>query len=111
MSGESTGKIKRVMPKGRPWVKGQSGNPGGRPKDLAWLRETARSHAPEALETLFKIMRDGGTEKDRRAAAEALLDRGFGKAAIVQSGEGGEGEAGITITIRDLAAERGSSSK
>jgi hypothetical protein len=94
------------MPKGRPWVKGQSGNPGGRPKDLAWLRETARSHAPEALETLFRIMREGATEKDRRAAAEALLDRGFGKAANVQAGEGGEGQAAMTITIRDLAAER-----
>jgi hypothetical protein len=29
----NTGKNKRVMPKGKPWAKGVSGNPKGRPKD------------------------------------------------------------------------------
>lgn len=29
----NSGKNKRVMPKGKPFVKGQSGNPKGRPKD------------------------------------------------------------------------------
>jgi putative ABC transport system substrate-binding protein len=31
--------------RGRPFPKGKSGNPGGRPRDLAGLRELARLHA------------------------------------------------------------------
>lgn len=100
----SDSKADQIAKRGR-WKKGQSGNPGGRPRDLPWLRELARSHAPDAVAKLVEIMRTGAA-KDARAAADSLLDRGFGKAAIVQAGEGGEGAAGITVTIRDLAAER-----
>jgi len=62
--------------------KGQSGNPGGRPKDLGHVRELARSYAAEALETLVKIMRDKRASTTGRAgAAVAVLDRGYGKSA------------------------------
>jgi hypothetical protein len=60
--------------------KGQSGNPGGRPKDLNHVRELARSYGDEALETLVKIMRDKRASTTGRAgAAVAILDRGYGK--------------------------------
>ena len=64
---------------GRPFVKGQSGNKAGRPKAVGHLRELARQHTEEAIETLVAIMRDeGAPPRARSAAAEALLNRGWG---------------------------------
>ena len=63
-----------------PFRKGQSGNPGGRPKILADVRELARAHTAKALNTLVEIV---GNEKApaaaRVAAANSILDRGYGK--------------------------------
>ena len=39
-----------------PFKKGQSGNPGGRPKVIAEVKELARAHTGEAIETLVSIM-------------------------------------------------------
>ena len=41
---------------GKPFKKGQSGNPGGRPKVVAEVKELARAHTGEAIETLVSIM-------------------------------------------------------
>jgi hypothetical protein len=66
--------------KGRPFQKGISGNPGGRPKALGDVQELARQKSPEAINTLTDIMRDGKAPPAARvAAANALLDRGYGK--------------------------------
>lgn len=62
------------------WAKGQSGNPGGRPKSHGELRALALSHAPEMLEILLKIARESKDEKARVSAADKVLDRGLGKA-------------------------------
>jgi hypothetical protein len=43
------------------------------------LREAARGLAPDPLETLAKICRDGQSESARASAANAILDRGYGK--------------------------------
>lgn len=75
--------------------KGQSGNPRGRPRKTpesdpvtAALKEAlkamskpelvalARCHAPQAVQTLIECLRD---PRHRVAAAQALLDRGYGK--------------------------------
>ena len=60
--------------------KGQSGNPGGRPKLPADIREVFKAKAPEALEVLTRCLR---SDDDRIAmmAAQAILDRGYGKPA------------------------------
>jgi hypothetical protein len=59
---------------------GQSGNPGGRPKVLAEVRELARQYAPEAISTLADIMANSNAPPAARvAAANAILDRGYGK--------------------------------
>jgi hypothetical protein len=66
--------------KGRPFPKGVSGNPGGRPKVLGDVQELAREQSPQAINTLAKIMNDEKTPPAARvAAANALLDRGYGK--------------------------------
>ena len=73
------------------FLPGQSGNPGGRPKDEHRVAELARSYTVEAIETLVELMRHGKDERVRGTAAQALLDRGWGKAKVevVSSGEGG----------------------
>jgi uncharacterized protein DUF5681 len=61
--------------------KGQSGNPGGRPKALREVEELARQQTTGALQTLAAIHQDKNAPPSARvAAANALLDRGWGKA-------------------------------
>ena len=62
--------------------KGQSGNPGGRPRDEQKVAELARSYTTEAIETLVELMRSGNDERVRGTAAQALLDRGWGKPKV-----------------------------
>src|SRR5262245_3609301 len=65
---------------GRPFQKGQSGNPGGRPKEIAEVKELAREHMPAAIEALVSIMNNTkASDAARVSAANALLDRGYGK--------------------------------
>ena len=64
------------------FAKGQSGNPGGRPKDEGRVAELARSHTSEAVNTLVHLMRHGKDERVRGTAAQALLDRGWGKPKV-----------------------------
>jgi hypothetical protein len=61
------------------WAPGQSGNPGGRPGGVAEVRELARTHTAAAIERLVQEMTNGETSHARIAAANALLDRAYGK--------------------------------
>ena len=61
------------------FVAGHTGNAGGRPKDEHKVAQLTRSYTLKAIETLVEIMRSGKSERIRGAAAQALLDRGWGK--------------------------------
>ena len=75
---------------GKPFQKGQSGNPGGRPKVVAEVKELARAHTGQAIETLVSIMTNQKAAPAARvSAANALLDRGYGKPPQHITGEGG----------------------
>ncbi len=81
--------------------KGQSGNPGGRHKSLASVKQLARRHSPEALETLIKIMRNKKLPALQLVAANSILDRAYGKPST--DPERGEH---LTITIKQIVNGR-----
>ena len=68
---------KKTAP-GRPFLPGQSGNPGGRPKGIAAI---ARQHTDKAVDVLVSAM-DEDDPRVRVAAAKEILDRGYGKAPV-----------------------------
>jgi hypothetical protein len=59
--------------------KGQSGNPGGRPKVLGEVQELARQYAPAAIVELARLALKAKNETARIAAIRELLDRGYGR--------------------------------
>lgn len=67
--------------------KGQSGNPGGKPKELKEIQLEARRLGPQALAALAKVCTSGKSEAARVAAAIAILDRGFGKPPAFVTGD------------------------
>ncbi len=67
-------------PKATQFKPGQSGNPGGRPAKLKAVEDAARAHTTMAIATLAEICRSKkAPAASRVSAAEALLDRGWGK--------------------------------
>lgn len=63
---------------GKPFEKGKSGNPGGRPKTPPEVKAMFEAKGPEA----FKLLSEHLTHEDARiaqAAALAILDRAYGK--------------------------------
>jgi hypothetical protein len=81
---------------GRPYKPGESGNPGGRPKENQEVKRLAREHTKEAIDRLVFWMQSN----DPRAsvpAANALLDRAWGKAPRAYTGDGGEGPMIVEI--------------
>ena len=77
--------------------KGQSGNPGGRPKLRADFVEACRKHSPEALEVLVKEFRDGGDHRIK--AAVHVLEWAWGKPAAAP-----EDRDAMTEAARPMAA-------
>jgi hypothetical protein len=74
-----TASTDKTVPTGlRPWRRGQSGNPTGRPKAPVDIAALARQHGPKAIEVVAKLLTDRD-KKLRLAAAQTLLDRGFGR--------------------------------
>jgi Family of unknown function (DUF5681) len=66
--------------RGRPFRKGQSGNPAGRPKQDFDLVALARSFSEDAINLLASIAADETAPAMARVkAASALLDRAYGR--------------------------------
>jgi len=67
------------------YVKGQSGNPRGRPKSNPEFVKACQKSADMALRVLQTIAEHGETEAARVSAAREILDRAYGK-PIQESG-------------------------
>ena len=66
------------------WKPGQSGNPDGRPRGSSAVQLKCLKFCDEAVDVLVDLMRQNSGDKSatlRLAAANAILDRGVGKAA------------------------------
>lgn len=69
-------------PRGTPFPKGKTGNPGGRPKrtpEELDLVAACKAKTPAALVVIERIMTTGENERNQLAAATAIIDRAYGK--------------------------------
>jgi hypothetical protein len=84
----------------KPYVKGHSGNPGGRPKGFASYIRAQTNDGVELVEFVLGIFRSEGkaTLDLRLAAATWLADRGFGIPVQVGQLLDGEGNP-VTFTL------------
>lgn len=74
----------------RPWVKGQSGNPSGRPRGIASAVKE-RVNPEELVDLLLSVARDERSKAPERiAAVRELADRGWGKAPAFAAIEGSD---------------------
>ncbi len=93
----------KAKPRGKPFVKGQVANPGGRPKEVVHVRDLARTYTDDAIRTLAEIMGNGDMKESARvSAAQALLDRGWGKPTQPIDGDGEGGPIRQTLAINWL---------
>ncbi len=96
---------------GRPFVKGQSGNPSGKPKANREITEMCREAGPDIIKRLIQIAQSGDEEYALPAMKE-LLNRGYGKSENISSIkiESGENltDDELTARIAELEAKLGS---
>jgi hypothetical protein len=85
--------------------KGESGNPGGRPKMPEELKAAMRGLA----DTAVKVLEDAMASKDERArilAANTVQDRGYGKATQPIIAEGVDMGAAHLAALQTLSTGR-----
>lgn len=82
MAESSERAAKKPRGPGKPFQKGRSGNPGGRakktPEELD-LIAACKEKTPRALSVIADIMENGENERNRLAAAQAIIERAYGK--------------------------------
>jgi hypothetical protein len=89
---------KRKAPK-TAFVKGKSGNPGGRPPktdEERTLEQMCKEKTPEALKTILELMAGSKMDRAKLAAAQYIIDRGWWKAK-----ESVELSGGLNLSIAD----------
>jgi hypothetical protein len=78
-------------------------------KNLTDIRSLARSYTEVAIQTLAAIAQNGKSEPAQVSAAQALLDRGWGKPAQPIDGDGEGGPIAIQAIVRKIVDPSGGS--
>lgn len=77
-----------------------AGRKAGQPNKISReLGEIAREYSERAISVLAQVMESGESEQARIAAANALLDRGYGKPKQSM-------DIDATVAVRDLTPEQ-----
>jgi hypothetical protein len=85
--------------------KGQSGNPGGKPKELKEIQLEARRMSMDALKTLETVCKSAKSPAAARvAAANAILDRAYGKPPQFISGDADQFRSATEMSDEELLA-------
>ena len=83
------------------FLKGTSGNPGGRPLGFREQIKESTADGNELVEVVLSVLRDqNASNRERMEAATWLADRGFGKPAAVRDNDA-PGIGDFTIVIGD----------
>jgi hypothetical protein len=97
--------------KGRLLPGQRSINPAGRPPIIRDIKEAAKQHTKQALNTLISVMNDTEAPQGARIqAATAILDRGWGKPqqnveARIEVADMAKAHADALIRLTNLARE------
>ena len=81
----------------RPFQKGVSGNPGGKPKKHEDVKALARQHSKAALNRIVELI-SSSDERVAIMAAKEVLDRAYGKAKPADD-EDDNAKKNVTINI------------
>lgn len=81
---------------------GAGRKPGKVSKAKRELAELAKDHAEAALRTLVQVATEGESESARVSAANAILDRGYGRPFQAQN-PAGEASDGVAEALREIA--------
>lgn len=103
MAEKSQSSAKRRRGPGKPFQKGQSGNPGGRPAIPAEVKEALAAACPHAVERLIQFV-DNPDPKIALAACERVVERVLGRVPLPLQGADGAPLA-VSISINRTVKE------
>jgi hypothetical protein len=77
---ENNKKTAKCKPRGKPFEKGVSGNPGGRPSKLQEIKELTENLSVPCINEAFKIVNNKySKDSDKLKAIELIVAYGVGK--------------------------------